>query len=87
MVANPKKVLTNLFEFVDLPLDQLPDINNAFSNDSQQDTPFSSRHIDKEKLRQGLTPITDELKLEVEKLCEMFGVLPFWNDVVLKNDL
>ncbi|XP_066926544.1 uncharacterized protein [Clytia hemisphaerica] len=87
LVANPKKVLTNFFEFVELPLDQLPDIEDAFSNDSQQDTPFSSRHVDKEKLKLGLAPITDELKIEVENLCEMFDVPRFWDNVVLKNDL
>ena len=87
MLEDPSTTFKNLFEYLEIPLNELPDLEKIFSVDSQSGTPFSSRGTDKEKLKKSLTPITEELKEEIMVLTKIFKTDQFWDDVVLENRL
>ena len=87
MLNDPNTTFNKLFDYLEIPLDQMPNLEKIFSIDSQSGTPFSSRGTDKEKLKNSLTPITKELKEEIELVSKMFKIDQFWNEVVLENRL
>lgn len=87
MLEDPNTTFKNLFDYLEIPLSKMPDLEKIFSIDSQSGTPFSSRATNKEQLKKSLTPITEELKEEIKVLSKMFQMDQFWDDVVLENPL
>nr|XP_012563251.2 uncharacterized protein LOC105847934 [Hydra vulgaris] len=87
LLTNADNIVLKLFDYAGIPKDVLPDISSILKNDSQVGTAFSSRNISKKFLQKACTPITEELKKEVNSLCSDFDVPYFWNFDALPDKL
>ena len=86
-VADPRKMLLAVFDYADIPVNKLPDIDKVMSKDSQAGSAFSTRSADKKILEAACAPITEELKAEVDAVCHDFKVPLFWNTFHLPEKL
>ena len=83
LLENPDQALRNLFEYVGLPLNKMPDIEKVMSKDSQAGTELSTRSVDREALDERLSSITDDIKADVENILKVYKLDGFWDNIIL----
>lgn len=75
----PETMIQHIMRYFQLPA-EIVDVQKALSQDSQRGTAFTSKHKDQKMLNKCLTPITDELKQEVDRMCADYGLESFWKE-------
>lgn len=85
---DPETILQCIFKYFGIPVERIPDIKKILSKDSQANTVLSTQSADPNELKKKLTPITEEEKNEVDKMCRDFNVPLFSStDVNLANKI
>ena len=87
IIKDPKPLFTSLLSHADIPLSNLPDINKVMLSDSQAGTGWSSRQVSTNFFEGKLTEVIDDVKIEVEMICEKFDVPRFWGSVDIPNKI
>lgn len=72
MVDDAKHAFSKIFEKCDIPFDEEA-VDQAFSRDSQRDSPLSMKNLNKHKLEE----FTPEVKQQTDAVCSSFGVACF----------
>ena len=87
LLENPKSVLLAIFNYAGIPVTKIPNIEKVMYKDSQAGNKYSTRSIDKKILESSYTPITKNLKAEVDGICKDFKVPLFWDTLYLPEKL
>ena len=81
-IKNPEDIITSVFDYIGISHSKLPDLKKILSRDSQAGSVYTSRNADQKKLKDQLTPITQELKKEIDAMCNEYDVPLFWDNVI-----